>query len=691
MPLRFRIIAIVAAGLLLTALALLGTGWIREALLQERLAQVAQAAQTSLWGEMLAAEDQTLDGGLDRLSADASFILAAAQNDRKALEKALIHLDLYPGAGQNLELVAVLRPGQQALSIGPQAPQPLLDEASIDQVMTNENVGGLRVGTAGRAMVLSARLLPGSADPVIAVVGRSASQALERLSARTGAAVSLVDLRGQPLGTTDPQLWQQMASLVSPRLAQYSLHPLGARSYMINTTPVQDLARHDVGALVTFSDQSDEARTAGFLSRLALGLTLGLICVGLAGLYWYLGHSFRPLERAITVLQALARGDTSVRLLHSGRDEIGRIAEAVATFRRNALELMTARQQRERVRRRQEKLIHSQLQQLADATDMTSREEVLQLLSNTSPAQGAGEPGEDQQLRQLAAVMGDLSQRIVDQHQRLTSMVVELREALVTKTRLAGLQQELQIASEVQRSILPQQLPADQRLLLASHITAAREVGGDFYDYFRIDEDHLALVIADVSGKGVPAALFMAITRTLLKSTAMFVKAPSSCMRRLNDLLAAENEQMMFVTIFYGVLHLPTGELRYVNAGHNPPYLLRASGGAQVLPRTGGVAVAVSEDFVYQEALLQLDVGDRLFLFTDGVTEAFNPEEQAFGDARLEGILQDLAGSPATPSELIAEVLKQVHEFENGAPQADDITCMSLRYNGLAGNTAIQG
>ena len=105
----------------------------------------------------------------------------------------------------------------------------------------------------------------------------------------------------------------------------------------------------------------------------------------------------------------------------------------------------------------------------------------------------------------------------------------------------------------------------------------------------------------------------------------------------------------------------------------------------------GGVAVAVSEDFVYQEALLQLDVGDRLFLFTDGVTEAFNPEEQAFGDARLEGILQDLAGSPATPSELIAEVLKQVHEFENGAPQADDITCMSLRYNGLAGNTAIQG
>ena len=680
MPLRFRIVLIVAAGLVLTALGLTATGWVREQLLQERLALVAQAAQSSLWGEMLAAEDQMLDQRLDKLAADRGFVQAAMKSDRKALEKALIHLDLYPGSGQNLELLAIIRPGQDPVSLGMAAPQPLLDGASIDQILTDEAVGGLRVGTGGRAMVLSARLLPGGADPVIAVAGRSAEHALARMSARTGAAVTLLDLRGQVLASTDPQLWQQVADLVSPRLAEYLQHPLGERSYAVNNTQVSDLAGHGVGALVTLSDQTEESQTVEFLSRLALAITLALICMGLLGLYWYLGRSFRPLERAIAALQALARGDTTVRLLHARRDEIGRIAEAVAAFRRNAQELMATRQQRERVRRRQEGLIHTQLQQLADATDMTSREEVMQLLSATTPAPGASQHGEDEQLRQLAAVMSDLSQRIIDQHQRLSSMVVELREALVTKTRLAGLQQELQIASEVQRSILPHQLPDDRRLQLSSHITPAREVGGDFYDYFMIDDEHLGFVIADVSGKGVPAALFMAITRTLLKSTAMFVKAPSSCMRRLNDLLAAENEQMMFVTVFYGVLHLPSGGLRYVNAGHNPPYLLSAAGTLQALPRTGGVAVAVSEDFVYREASLQLAPGDRLFLFTDGVTEAFNPQDEAFGEARLEPVLQAQAMAQAAPAATIEAVLEQVRRFENGAPQADDITCMSLAW-----------
>ena len=677
MTLRLRILLIVAAGLLLTALALLGSGWVHDQLQQERISLLAQEAQSALWQQTLAAEDQAMDSSLDKLTATPAFISAAQARDSKQLERVLIALDLYPGEGQKLDLIAVLRPGQDAVSLGKTTLEPLLDNSSMELLLSGESVSGLRLGANKQALLLSARLLPGEGEAMVVVAGRQMEHALLRLSLHGKLQASLLDLRGQLLATTSDELWQAVSPLISPRQQTHFEQAIGKQIHAVTSTLVHDLAGHDVGALVTIKDQTQQAQASQFLSRLTLGITLALIVAGLLLLSWYLRRSFKPLEQAIAALQALARGDTSVTVHHTRNDEIGRIAQAVATFRSNVQELIRARSQRERVRRRQEQLIHSQLQQLADATDMTSREEVLQLLQGSENAQG-----DDGQLRQLALVMSDLRQRIVDQHQRLSSMVVELREALVTKTRLAGLQQELQIAAEVQRSILPQQMPDDPRLQMDCHITPAREVGGDFYDYFWLDREHLGVVIADVSGKGVPAALFMAITRTLLKSTAAFVTAPSSCMRRLNDLLAAENEQMMFVTVFYGVLHLPTGQLRYVNAGHNAPYLLSTQGEVKPLARTGGVAVAVSEEFPYQEAVLQLQPGDRLFLFTDGVTEAFNAQQQEFGEPRLVELLGQQFSDEQSPGQLNQAVLRGVRAFEDGAPQADDITCVSLLYRG---------
>ncbi|QXZ09124.1 SpoIIE family protein phosphatase [Comamonas sp. Y33R10-2] len=693
MTLRLRIITIVAAGLLLTTLALLGFGWIREQLQQERIATLAQQAQESLWKQVLAAEEQYMDAALDQLTALPAIASAARSQDSKALEKRLIAENLVPGDGQLLQLLAVLRPGHEPMTLGQTAPIPLLDAGSLEQLFSGEDINGLRLGSGNIAMLISARLVPGNGEPVVLVAGRSLSSALQRFSQNKQAnqqnqnrqpshlQASLLDLRGTLLATTHHELWQAVAPLISPRQQQYFQAPIGSKIYSVTSHQVRDLAGHEVATLVTLKDDSSQILASLFLARLAAGVTLFLIALGLLGLSWYLRRSFEPLDQAISALQALAKGDTSVQLNHQRNDEIGRIAKAVTHFRHSAQELARARSQRERVRRRQEQLIHQQLQQLADATDMTSREEVLQLLQSDPAPQS-----DDGQLRQLAHVMSDLTRRIAEQHKSLSSMVVELREALVSKTQLAGLQQELQIAAEVQRSILPQQMPADARLQLHCHITPAREVGGDFYDYFWLDKDHLGLVIADVSGKGVPAALFMAITRTLLKSTAAFVMSPSSCIRRLNDLLAAENEQMMFVTIFYGVLHLPSGQLRYVNAGHNAPYLLPAQPGdaepVRTLARTGGVAVAVSEEFVYQEAVLQLQAGDRLFLFTDGVTEAFNHQQQEYGDQRLLATLNPLAAKQSSPEDITLAVLQSVRAFEDGAPQADDITCVSLLYRG---------
>ena len=684
MLLRTRITLIVALGLLLTVLGLGSAGLLREQLLQQRLSATALAGQNSLWGEMLAAEDRLLDQGLDQLLADSAFVRAAYQRDQAALENILRAAHLLPGPEQPLALVALLVSHQDPIAWGGMPKRPLLDSVSLDRATSGESVSGLRMGASNTPMVLATRTLPlqGQDRPVVLVLARHAQHALAQFAARTGASAHLLDLRGNLAASTNTALWQRTPAQISPRTAHYGQQPVDGQTYLLNSTPVTDLAGHAAGALATLDGQSAEAQASRFLGQLALGGTLALVLAVLLGLNFYLGRSFRPLERAITALQALARGDASVTLQHAGDDEIGRIAQAVVAFRRNAQELTAGRALRERVRRRQERLIQRQLQNLADATDMSSREELLGLMSAHSAQPDSPAHGDEELLRQLAAVMGDLTQRLIQQHQSLSSMVVDLREALVTKTRLAGLQQELQIAAQVQLSILPRELPEDTRVQLHCHITPAREVGGDFYDYFHIDAEHLGFVMADVSGKGVPAALFMAITRTLLKATALFVASPTVCIRKLNDLLAKENEQMMFVTIFYGVLHLPTGRVQYVNAGHNPPYVLRADGSVQAVPRTGGMAVAVSEDFPYREGTLTLAPHETLFLYTDGITEAFDCDAQEYGDARLESVLQGLDGRQLSPAEICNAVLADVHQFERGAPQADDITCMGLRYRG---------
>jgi len=238
---------------------------------------------------------------------------------------------------------------------------------------------------------------------------------------------------------------------------------------------------------------------------------------------------------------------------------------------------------------------------------------------------------------------------------------------------------EMQAAASIQSSILPRPLPRDGALAaidLHAEMHPAREIGGDFYDYFPLGDSHLALTVADVSGKGIPAALFMAVSRTVLRSGERGDDmAPD--MERANRLLAAENAAAMFVTAFHGVLDIETGALRYCNAGHNPPYVLRAAGGIETLSATG-IPFGVMEDMPYRIAEIQLEAGDTLFLFSDGITEAFNPEGEEFGTLRLETALQAARGKAAAA--LVADVLAATTAFAAGAEQSDDITALALVY-----------
>ncbi|MCK9516903.1 MAG: SpoIIE family protein phosphatase [Ottowia sp.] len=671
MLLRTRLTWMVLLGLVLMVAVLGGAGLLREQLLAQRLARALQAAQAHAWGQALDAQQDALRRLSDELVQQPGFLQAAQDRDAQALHEVLTSADAVPAPGAAVQLLALWSGSRNPLTLGQDVSRPVLGRENLERALSGQAVGGLRTVGDGRALVFVAQRLLIAERAIVLVLARDTGALLHSLREKTAAHASLLDLRGRLLASTEPDLWQAAAGQVALRVAQQRDLAVQGLHYSAVSLPVRDASNNAIGTVVTLTEHGAEAQAGRFLGWLALGSAAALLLAIGLGLNLYLRRRLRPLEQAIGALQALAQGDTQVSVPQHSDDEIGRIASAIEHFRATVQELLAARALRERVRRRQEGLLRTRLQELAQATHQSLA---------LSPSQS-----EQDQLRQLARVMNELGARLIDQHRRLSGMVQELREALIGKERLAGLEQELQIAAQVQLSILPRHPPQDARLALHSHITPAREVGGDFYDYFLVSPDHLGFVIADVSGKGVPAALFMTIARTLLKATAQFILEPTPCIEQLNRLLAAENEQMMFVTLFYGVLDLRRGTVDYVNAGHNPPYVLRCGGRPQLLPRTGGMAVAVLEDAPYASARLKLEPGMMLFLYTDGVTEAMDATRQEYGDARLLDVLGGFAAPGRTsPQALTQAVVASVHAFEDGAPQADDITCLALRWEGSA-------
>lgn len=417
-----------------------------------------------------------------------------------------------------------------------------------------------------------------------------------------------------------------------------------------------------------------------------LALLAGLLVGGIVvlGLLWaYLRGALRPLDDGIQALNALSGGRTDhYAELPSGRDEVGQIGRAIDAFRAVAVRAERATDERERRRRRQARFIRRQMAMLSETLDADAQESALDDLRQIEAAaeaeQAASERGEGgDELGLIAVALERMTTRVRDQQTRLTDLVAELREALQAKTRLIALEQELDIARGMQQSVLPRTFPPFGAFELDARMTPAREVGGDFYDVFMIDEDRLGIVVADVSGKGVPAAFFMLISRTLMKAVGSEGEAPAAALARLNELLAADNEQMMFVTLFYGVLERTSGRFVFANAGHNPPVIRRADGRVEWLNAAAGIALAVMPGLDYEEGGVTLEPGDALLLYTDGVTEANDSTGELFGDARLEATLAATEGG--APEELVERVFAAVQDFALGEPQADDLTAVGLR------------
>ena len=260
--------------------------------------------------------------------------------------------------------------------------------------------------------------------------------------------------------------------------------------------------------------------------------------------------------------------------------------------------------------------------------------------------------------------------------------MAEWREALQFRDKLVSLQNELDVARGMQQSILPTQFPSSDGYAVHGKMQAAREVGGDFFDVISLSDGRIGLAVADVSGKGVPAALFMMSSRTLLKGSAIGVGPPGDVLREVNELLLEDNREGMFVTVLYAIYDPETRELSYANGGHNSPLIVHADGSSELLPLTGGIALGIVPDLGYKQETVTLKPGDTVLFYTDGVTEAMNDAEEEFG---LDTLREQMHTSPPEDPEKATEmVFEAVNAFAGETPQSDDITCLVLHCSGDA-------
>jgi sigma-B regulation protein RsbU (phosphoserine phosphatase) len=275
--------------------------------------------------------------------------------------------------------------------------------------------------------------------------------------------------------------------------------------------------------------------------------------------------------------------------------------------------------------------------------------------------------------------VGELTHDFQVMKESLKEYIKNLTETTAAKERI---QSELNVATDIQASLLPRLFPAfpdRPEFDIFASMDAAKEVGGDFYDFFFIDQNNLCFLIADVAGKGVPAALYMMVAKTLLKSEGQRLGEPDQILSYVNNVLASDNDSCMFATVFCAIMDIRSGEVRFANAGHNPPLMIDSQG-IRYLTLKSGFVLGPMDDTEYETERLTLKPGDTLFLYTDGVTEATNFADELYGEPQLLAALQ--SGPKEELTDMIHNIRAEVTRHANGAPQSDDVTMVALKYRG---------
>ncbi len=534
------------------------------------------------------------------------------------------------------------------------------------------------------------RISLGDDDKIVgmAVYAKNIADIISEMERMTRSDIFIVNQRGRFLSGSGSDLWSRIQDLVIiDEVNTLQTIKLAGRIYSVVVLPHEAGYGNLVGRLISIKDTTDSYQQQEQISQITIAVVIVFLALISIALGYYLSRLFLPLTEGVNVLNALSRGDLKFHMVKiESQDEVGRIASAVNIFRSNLIEFDRYRRSRHRQRQRQERFIRKEMTSLADTLDGDARNDVLSDLDQMSQetdgpstknkggalTDSTSASGDDSSgLRLLASAFKKMSTRIQSQNQ-------SLRESLETKTAFNALQGELGIAARVQLSFLPSPMPPTDSFDVAGTMKPAKEVGGDFYDFFRIDDYHIGVVVADVSGKGVPAALFMVMARTFLQSSAKHVHSPAKVLENLNVFLEHNNDEQLFITVFYGILDERNGRFTYANGGHNSP-ILSDSEDIRPLATTDGVLLGMFDDIEFDESYVDLEPGARLVLFTDGVTEAFDKHNEAFGDSRLLHEIHALPGQGSS-SDNVTSIVHSVQAFTGEAPQFDDITCVVLRF-----------
>lgn len=699
MLLRTRISLLGVLVVVIVALCIVFAGFQREELIRNQFSDEVINNQLNLWANIIDEQIEIMEDKLSLVQNNEQLVTAMENQDAEAIrligeqivdnlksENTADRLDvLYPD-------VTLAYSSHSAVFRSPII-EPNVAKGAMQRMLDLSGVGNDR--QRNTAVIVATPLVSSTTENVVglAIFAKDIVHALVEMGSVNASTVIIANRRGRLLEASNPSEWEQFSTLIDLReINTLQTISVDDRFYSVSVLPQAATLGSLVGRLVSVSDVTEHINEQQQVSQLTIWLICAFVLLSLISLHVYLSRSFRPLNEGVQVLNALARGDTHAHIEHTTHnDEVGQIARAVNVYRSNLINFNRFKRSRERQRARQERFIHREMTRLADSLDGEERRALLSELKHLGrvvkseiesgkdsyDSRAAGSDSESSSIQDsdslamVAVAFQSMSRRVQDQYHRL-------REALATKETLIALRKELDIAKGVQLSLLPKRFSSNDSFDIFGGMWPAKEVGGDFLDYFRLDDNRVAVAIADVSGKGVPAALFTVMTRTLLRNTVSHVESPGKVLESVNQFLEQNNNENLFVTLFCAILDERTGKLVYANGGHNPP-IVRDSKGTRTLKTTDGIVLGMFGDMEFENGYFDLEPDSTLVMFTDGIPEAFDINDEAFGDDRLLDTVARLPKQNAAGD--VQFIFDQVNEFVADAPQFDDIACIVLHFH----------
>lgn len=678
MLLRSRILLLFALAMALVAASVAVPAWLVLRDGEDRAAALRAGLQSATLNDAVERAAAPLLTALRQAAVDEALLAASAAHDESALRQRLAALRTALGLEGPAARMDIVGPRGQLLAAAPAMAEPLASGASaLQRDLPRDGISARFEASADGPMLLVVSLRTGGGDLLSASM--PADGALDRVARQLGADLLLRDRQGVVLFATDQGLRDGAATLREGQSVS-----LGNRTFRVEATPLYNSAGARVGQVLVLADATAEAQSRQLLLLLAGALLVVAAAVTCGLLYRVIRDAIDPLSELARALQAVAGGDIfASAAIAARRDEVGAIQAALEALRSNTLALDRLQTRNRLSALRERALIGQEIARLTAVLDGPERQEILGLLEGEGAA--------------LGPAFTRLSGLVVQQHAAMAQLLEErtrdlalVRQALEERTQLNRMREELDVARRLQLSSVPTTFPQLPEFRLHAAMVPAKEVGGDFCDFVMLDEHRLALLIGDASGKGVHAAIFIAMARSLLRAAIGRGASPAEALAQANDVLSTDNPTMMFATAFAAVLDCRTGLLTYANAGHNAPRRRGARGEAE-LPVARGIALGVMDGMEFIDQEITLEAGDMVLMFTDGVTEAVAPGDILFGDDRLAAIVADPA--LAEPAQLVDAVALQVEAFADTEPQADDITMLALHWRGTpaAGHPADPG